>query len=148
MQWIRTTVTNQARAMLNKSFAEARGLMQKELKDVYWAYDELQKTIKGYTNEIERLKQQLAGQGAVIAAQKAWVHSTGMKHEKVDEELGELNGGAGGVYDEMLKHGDVVTNVIEYNSLIKIHCEETANQLLEEMKQKLKPKDPAAERRD
>ena len=42
--------------MLNKSFAEARQLLQKELKDIYWQFDELKKGIGSKEKEINLLK--------------------------------------------------------------------------------------------
>ena len=76
------------------------------------------------------------------------MHSGGVRAEIHDDELAALNGGAGGIYDENLKYGDVVTNIIEYNSLLKIHCEETATELVDQMRKKVKPRDTGAERRE
>jgi sugar diacid utilization regulator len=56
VRWMKETVIEQARAMLNKSFAEARQLLQKELKDIYWQFDELKKGIGSKEKEINLLK--------------------------------------------------------------------------------------------
>ena len=56
-----------------------------------------------------------------------------------------INGGPGGYYDQVVP-GSVITNIIEYNSLIKLHCGETANEILEDMKKRLhKNKEQAEE---
>ena len=112
-----------------RAFDDARELMQKEFKHVHWQYDQLKKQVKSLEDTIEGLKAKLHLQAQTITLQKTFVATTISKVYQNDKDLYLLNGGPGGAYDQVI-HGNVITNIAEYNSLLKLHCEEQAHEVI------------------
>jgi len=134
---VRNQIVTEARRTLLKSFAQAKELLQNEVKTILCNYDKLVKELEKQKEQNRKLLSATAQQEEVIKEQRTYLVNLCDKNVRYDDELFFENGG-GGPRSKRLQYGPVLKNIEEYHIQLGNTCQMAAEEFTQEIEKHYK----------